>query len=55
LPLSSRIVLSCCTMSNRSASSEFKHFSDAISDPLIKAYRAGGFGIALLTFGTILM
>jgi hypothetical protein len=42
-------------MSNRTATSEFKHFSDAISDPLIKAYRAGGFGLALLTFGAILM
>jgi hypothetical protein len=42
-------------MSNRTAPSEFKHFSDAISDPLIKAYRAGGFGLALLTVGAILM
>ena len=42
-------------MSNRVAISEFKHFSDAISDPLLKAYRAGGFGLALLTFGAILM
>lgn len=42
-------------MSNRAATSDFKRFSDAISDPLIKAYRAGGFGLALLTFGAILM
>lgn len=42
-------------MSNRTATSEFKRFSDAISDPLIKAYRAGGFGLALLTVGAILM
>lgn len=42
-------------MSNRAGASDFKRFSDAISDPLIKAYRAGGFGLALLTFGAILM
>jgi hypothetical protein len=45
----------CSIRSNRAETSEFKHFSDAISDPLIKAYRAGGFGLALLTFGAILM
>jgi hypothetical protein len=54
LPLSSKIVLTCSTMSNRAATSEFKRFSHAISDPLIKAHHAGGFGLALLTFGAIL-
>jgi hypothetical protein len=34
---------------------DFKRFSDAISDPLLKAYRAGGLVLALLTLGAILM
>jgi hypothetical protein len=34
---------------------DFKRFSDAISDPLIKAQRAGGFGLTILTLGAILM
>jgi hypothetical protein len=51
----SRTVLMCSIMSARAATSECKPFSDAISDPLIKAYRAGGFGLALLVFGAILM
>ncbi len=42
-------------MANRAAISDFKRFSDAISDPLVKAYRAGGFGLALLTIGAIFM
>jgi hypothetical protein len=42
-------------MTNRATTPDFKRFSDAISDPLIKAYRAGGFGLALLTLGAILM
>jgi hypothetical protein len=33
----------------------FKRFSDAISDPLIKAHREGGFGLTLLTLGAMLM
>jgi hypothetical protein len=34
---------------------DFKPFSDAISEPLRKAYVAGGFGLTLLTLGAILM
>src|SRR5579864_4833794 len=45
----------CGVMTNRPVTSDFKRFSDAISDPLIKAYRAGGFGLALLTIGAIFM
>jgi hypothetical protein len=36
-------------------SSNFKHVSDGVSAPLIKAYGAGGFGLAILTLGAILM
>lgn len=42
-------------MSNKSPNIDFKRFSDAISDPLIKAHRAGGFGLTLLTLGAIFM
>src|SRR5208282_6944833 len=42
-------------MSNKRPSADFKRFSDAISDPLIKAHRAGGFGLTVLTLGAILM
>jgi|HubBroStandDraft_4_1064222.scaffolds.fasta_scaffold101604_2 hypothetical protein len=42
-------------MSNKSPGGDFKRFSDAISDPLIKAYRAGGLVLTLLTLGAILM
>jgi len=42
-------------MSDTPSSTDFKRFSDAISDPLIKAHRAGGFGLTLLTLGAILM
>jgi hypothetical protein len=52
---SSRIVLMCDTMLDIGAPSAFKRFSDAISNPLEKAYRAGGFGLVLLTLGAILM
>ena len=37
------------------ASKDFKPLSDAISEPLRKAYVAGGFGLALLTLGAALM
>jgi hypothetical protein len=33
----------------------FKHVSDGVSAPLLKAYGAGGFGLAFLTLGAILM
>src|ERR1700733_5178738 len=42
-------------MSDKAPSTDFKRFSDAISDPLIAAYRAGGFVLTLLTLGAILM
>jgi hypothetical protein len=45
----------CSVMANRAATSNFRRFSDAISDPLVKTYRAGGFGLALLFIGAIFM
>jgi len=42
-------------MPNKLPGTDFKRFSDAISDPLIKAHRAGGFGLTVLTLGAILM
>ena len=42
-------------MSNASAVPGYKRFSDALAEPLLKAYRAGGFGLSLLTLGAILM
>jgi len=42
-------------MPEDTANSGFKRFSDAISEPLIKAHQEGGFGLTLLTLGAILM
>ena len=36
-------------------STGFKHVSDGVSAPLLRAYGAGGFGLAFLTLGAILM
>ena len=36
-------------------STGFKHVSDSVSAPLLRAYGAGGFGLAFLTLGAILM
>jgi hypothetical protein len=36
-------------------STNFKHVSDGVSVPLTRAYKAGGFGLAILTLGAILM
>jgi hypothetical protein len=38
-----------------SSASTFKSIADAASEPLRKAYLAGGFGLCLLTLGAILM
>lgn len=45
----------CPIMPEKHSVANFRRFSDAISDPLIKAYQAGEFGLALLTLGAILM
>jgi len=42
-------------MLDTAALPQFNRFSDAISDPLAKAFRAGGYGLTLLTLGAILM
>jgi hypothetical protein len=42
-------------MADTHPSLDFKRFSDAISDPLIRAERASGLGLGLLTLGAILM
>lgn len=34
---------------------EVRRFSDAISEPLVKAYRLGGFGLAFLVLGAIFL